>query len=66
MHRLKRKLYNFKLWRSQTWNRGHKAGYELCLSHYPREQAWIKRLEGYYYSHVNECLKTKCSICKEK
>lgn len=57
------RLKCYKMWRSTAWNRGHSAGYKLVLSHYPREQALIKRLERYYYAHVNNCLKQKCAVC---
>lgn len=62
--RIKRRLAARKLWRSQAYHRAHQQGYQLALSHYPREQAWIETLEKYYYAHMNNCQETKCEVCK--
>jgi hypothetical protein len=62
--RLRRKLANYKLWRSQSWNRGHRAGYHAAVANSDRDLVWTATLEKYYYSHANNCLKTKCKVCK--
>ncbi len=52
-----------KLYRSQAWHRGHEAGYRLAVSHSDRETDWTKRLEKYYYAHVNDCQRKRCKKC---
>lgn len=64
-HDIRRIIADQRIYHSQIWHRGHEAGVVYERATRPRDVAFNKRMQTYYYKHVNDCMSIGCHLCKE-